>query len=155
MTVSEMIFWFGYLSVVAIIVLAAFDFGVRRPRLRKLVQIAGCLAILPVLFFALMMIFFRDAYPTKDMYARSPDNRYVTKTSSSPGGVFADRIVTVSIRRAWSPFAEEVYFGSAEPQMQWLDGRTLSFTYTQLESWTPRCSGSKVGVRVLCKFVPK
>jgi hypothetical protein len=85
----------------------------------------------------------------------SPGNRYFIETCSSPGGVFADQIETVSIRPAWSPFAEEVYFGNDKPQLRWLNEQTLEITYPQPPTWKYKCGGSWAGIKVVCEIIPK
>jgi hypothetical protein len=150
MTFREIMFNLVVLSTMAVTIFAIMGFGVRRLLLRRLIQIAGCIAALPVFLFALIWAIAIFIGPTKQTSLKSPGGHYAARLRFNGGGATSKDYASVSVRPSWSPVAEEVYTGTYEPRIHWLDERTLEIRYP-LQIDKTSCGGSWVGVRIVCK----
>jgi hypothetical protein len=83
----------------------------------------------------------------------SPDAQSIAEIVEPDGDLLLTRLVRVSVRRAGNLFAIEVFAGPAEPNVEWLNNRTLRLTYPATGE-KPKCGGLVSGLSIACNEVP-
>ena len=90
----------------------------------------------------------------------SPDGRHVALRQYATQGALGPDYASISLRRVWSPRAEEVYFGAGwadmkgktdyDPAVRWLDNARLEIRYIDSRVGENRCGQRVDGVEIVC-----
>ncbi len=91
--------------------------------------------------------------PAPVFTAESPDARFIAEIVEPDGDLIPTDLVRISVRRSGHILAEEVFEGAVEPNVDWVDDRTLRLTYPEASEKTI-CGGSWSGATIVCKQVP-
>ncbi|MGA2808290.1 MAG: hypothetical protein ABSE87_09145 [Terracidiphilus sp.] len=146
MTLRPVIFYSAILSSMLAGVLAIWGFGFERRWLRGLVRASGVIVVVSASAALLVALAFHPLRPAPRLVLKSPGGHFVARVEQQKDAA------SVSVRPAWSPIAEQVYAGSSEPEIRWLDEWTLEIRYPSQPGKTS-CHGSWVGVKVVCTEV--
>jgi hypothetical protein len=122
---------------------------------RKSLLVAGTLVILFAASESLDWRAKRGGRMPPPVYTeQSPDGQFVAEIVEPDGDLIPTDQVRISVRRSGHVLAEEVSKGTFEPNVDWLDDRTLQLTFPA--DWRPAlCGGSWSGATIICKQVPR
>jgi hypothetical protein len=150
MTFREATFYLVVSCLLIVSGLAIWGFRLRKLWLKWLVRVAGVLILVPLTSICLIGFAFQSFQPKTSPSLKSPGGHFTARLQFGDGGAISQDFASVSVRRSWSPIAEEVYTGTIEPQIRWLDERTLEIRYPlQLDKTS--CGGSWMGVKIVCQ----
>lgn len=122
--------------------------------LKKSLRIVGALAILLAAFESLNWFAKRGSrMPAPVFTSESPDARFVAEVVEPNGDLIPTHLARISTRRSGHILAEEVFKGTVEPNVDWLDNRTLQLTYPAA-SGVLDCGGSWSGATIVCRQIP-
>ncbi len=126
---------------------------VKGRRLRWCLRVTGGIALLPSLLGLLFLLVFSKY--TSVVKLPSPDKRFICYIKGG-GSAATDDWTSITLRRAWSPVAQEVYFteGAFDPQVHWKNAKTLVISYPEHEN-PELCRQSLAGIDIECCPAPR
>lgn len=90
--------------------------------------------------------------PAPVFTVESPGGQFIARVVEPDGDVLPTNLVRISVRRKGSFFAQQVYVGSYEPNLQWIDDTTLQLTFPATDQ-PATCGGSGSEPKIICKRV--
>lgn len=120
---------------------------------RACVKATSAFLVVVSLLALLMSAYARSgSRPAPVFSVEAPGGGYIARVIEPDGDLIPTRYVRVAIRVKGHFLAHEVFKGAVEPNIDWLDSRTLQLTYPEASKET-FCGGSWSGVSVVCKQV--
>jgi hypothetical protein len=122
---------------------------------RRSGQLAGTLLILTTAVVSIISFGLRSSrMPAPIFTIVSPSSQYVARVVEPDGDAIPTSLVRISNRPAGHFFAADIYEGTVEPDVDWLDSQTLQLTYPPMAP-EPICGGSWFGVKIVCREVSR
>jgi len=91
--------------------------------------------------------------PAPVFSVESPSGQFVAEIVEPDGDLIPTDLVRISVRRSGHVLSEEVFKGTFEPNVDWLDDRTLQLTFPA-DRRPALCGGSWSGAMIVCNQVP-
>jgi len=121
---------------------------------KRFLRVSGAIVILFAAFELLNWHAKRGSrMPAPVFTMESRDGSFIAEVVEPDGDLFWSNLVRISVRRSGYILAEEVFKGTAEPNLDWLDNRTLQLTYPETTG-VLKCASSWSGATIVCRQIP-